>query len=93
MLYCKCSNLFGGQNLTENPIKALWLSLQEQAQFQGFTYVLGPLEIKNLCPSGSSSHLLSTLNLRNAWQPTSTCENYVTNKFQESIRTPFDGVA
>lgn len=52
-----------------------------------------PWRLETSVPVAASFHLLSTLNLRSTWQPTSICENYVTNKFQEPIRTSFDGMA
>lgn len=97
-LHISCStanalNLFGGQNLTENPIKPSAFSAGTGTISRNSHMSWSPWRLKTAVSVAASFHFLSTLNLRNIWQPTSVCENYATNKFQKSVRTPFDGVA
>lgn len=85
-------NLFGGQNLTENPTKPLTFSVETGTISRNSHTSWVPWSLNTsvqwLPP------FLYELNLRNTWQPTSICKNYVTyNEFQASIRTPFEGVS
>lgn len=81
-LHISCStantlNLFGGQNLTENPIKALALSVRTGTISRNSHMSWVPWGLKTSVPLAASFCFLSALNLRNTWQLTSACKNYV----------------
>lgn len=82
MLYYNL-NIFGGQNIPENLIKALVFSVSVGIGTisRNSHMSWAPWELKTSVPVVASFHFLSALNLRNAW-PT---KNYITNKFQEFI--------
>lgn len=79
MLYYKNNlNLFGGQNIPENPIKALVFSVGTGTISRNSHMSWAPWELKTSVPVVASFHFLSALNLRNTWQTTSICKNYIT---------------
>lgn len=71
-------NLFGGQNLTKNLIKYLAFSVETGTISMNSHMSWVPWGLKTSVPVAASFHFLSALNLRNTWQPTSICKNYVT---------------